>query len=237
MLKKAWLNLQRAWEHFFLSPLARKIKERNLTYLSFRKLQNLEWAIGQASNVNGIYVETGIALGGSGVLIAMQMPAGREFHGYDVFGMIPEPTSRKDDEKSRRRYQNIQAGRSIGLGGDRYYGYTDGLYDQVLATFARFGLPSAERSVALHKGLFEETLHFEEDAEVAFAHIDCDWYDPVRLCLERIYPRLGRRGLVVIDDYFDYGGCRNAVDEFLAIHPDMKVVRAKGNMVMQRLSI
>jgi asparagine synthase (glutamine-hydrolysing) len=42
----------------------------------------------------------------------------------------------------------------------------------------------------------------------------------VRTCLERIGPRLSPGGVMVIDDYFHWSGCRTAVDQFLAKHPD-----------------
>ena len=127
--------------------------------------------------------------------------------------MIPPPTSEKDDEKSRTRYETIRTGQSQGIGGDPYYGYVDNLYDRVVENFGRFGQPVDGRRVSLCKGYFEDTLHPQTD--IAFAHIDCDWYDPVKLCLERIVPRLSAGAYVVLDDYNDYGGCRRAVDEFL----------------------
>jgi asparagine synthase (glutamine-hydrolysing) len=52
------------------------------------------------------------------------------------------------------------------------------------------------------------------------AHIDCDWYDPVSYCLRSIAPKISVGGIVLIDDFYDYGGCRTAVDEFLAEHPE-----------------
>jgi len=63
-------------------------------------------------------------------------------------------------------------------------------------------------------GLFEETLRIDEP--IALAHIDCDWYDSVKLCLERITPNVVPGGVLVIDDYRDWVGCRRAVDEYFA---------------------
>jgi asparagine synthase (glutamine-hydrolysing) len=31
---------------------------------------------------------------------------------------------------------------------------------------------------------------------------------------------MSANGIVIIDDYHDYGGCKTAVDEFLAARPD-----------------
>ena len=42
----------------------------------------------------------------------------------------------------------------------------------------------------------------------------------MRTCLERIGPRLPSGGVMVIDDYFHWSGCRTAVDEFLAANAD-----------------
>ena len=217
-----------------LSPIARRVREARLTYLRDEKLVLIEKALRDASRtrVQGCFIECGVALGGSGIVIATLMPPGREFHGYDVFGMIPPPTSEKDDEKSKARYETIRSGQSQGIGGDPYYGYVDDLYQRVVENFARFGQPVDQSRVVLHKGLFEDTLQLSTD--VAFAHIDCDWYDPVKLCLDRIVPRLAPGGYVVLDDYNDYGGCRRAVDEFLDTNPDVDIVARAPNFVFRR---
>jgi asparagine synthase (glutamine-hydrolysing) len=103
----------------------------------------------------------------------------------------------------------------------------------VVRAFEAHGLNVDGERIALERGLFEDTLVLD-DRKVAFAHLDCDWYEPVALCLDRIYPRLSPGGFVVSDDYHDYGGCRDAVDAFLASHPDMVIVSAEGNLVMRR---
>ncbi len=58
---------------------------------------------------------------------------------------------------------------------------------------------------------------------MAFAHIDCDWYEAVKFCLDRLAYVLSPRGIIVLDDYHAYGGCRVAVAEFLAKHPDFRL--------------
>src|SRR5690606_39517361 len=51
--------------------------------------------------------------------------------------------------------------------------------------------------------------------------------DPVMLCLERTAPVLSRGGMMILDDYNDYGGCRRATDAFLAANPSLDLVRAE----------
>ena len=216
-----------------VSPLARRIKDARLTYLSDGKISAIETALADVCRrgVPGAFIECGIALGGSAILIAATMPHGREFHGYDVFGMIPPPTSEYDDETSRARYKTIESGRSTGIGGDVYYGYIDNLYDRVVDNFARFGLTVDAECIALHRGLFEETLH--PPLPVAFAHIDCDWYDPVKMCLQRIIPQLSSGAYVVLDDYNDYVGCRRATDEILAGRDDLEIIATAPNFIFR----
>jgi asparagine synthase (glutamine-hydrolysing) len=114
----------------------------------------------------------------------------------------------------------IASGQSTGLNGAVYYGYRTNLYDEVRASFERHGLPVDAEKVALHKGLFEETVPQSLGPAIALAHVDCDWYDPVKLCLGSLADRMTPGGIVVLDDYNDYGGCRIAAQEFLATWPD-----------------
>ena len=216
-----------------LSKAARQVGDERLTYLSTQKFLNLE---GCAKDVNrgdvpGCFVEAGVALGGSAIVLSKLMGDGRRFHGYDLFGQIPPP-GEHDDAHAHERYAEIESGRSAGIGGDDYYGYLDDLYDRVVASFERYGLRVDGERIALHKGLFEDTLTLEEP--VALAHIDADWYDSVMLCLERLHPLLSAGGYFVLDDYNDYGGCKRAADEFLARHPELETVAAEPNLVLRR---
>jgi asparagine synthase (glutamine-hydrolysing) len=174
-----------------------------------------------------------VALGGSAILISALMGPDRSFSGFDLFGTIPPPSDR-DAPDSHERYAVIASGRSQGIGGDRYYGYEDNLYEKVCNHFARFGIPVDGRRIRLVKGLFEETVSFSPHRKLAFAHIDCDWHDPVALCLDRTYERLSRGGIVLLDDYNDYGGCRTATQAFLAAHTDMQLVDEAHNAVLVR---
>lgn len=198
-----------------LSSVSRQVMDEGLTYLSPAKLKRMEQALESVAGIDGDFAEFGVALGGSAILIAGQA-TGRQFHGLDVFDMIPEPTSEKDDQKSRSRYRDIKSGSSRGIDGQQYYGYRDALYEEVRDSFARYDVPVGQNGVHLYKGLFEETWPDISCAALAFAHLDCDWYDPVAYCLKEVSAKLSPGGVIMIDDYHDYGGCRTAVDEFLA---------------------
>jgi asparagine synthase (glutamine-hydrolysing) len=218
-----------------LSSLSQSVRRQKLTYLSDAKLLRLEQALKQAATADGAFTEFGVALGGSAILIAnTAAAAGQRFFGFDVFGLIPPPESEKDDTRSKQRYQTIASGQATGIGGDPYYGYRDNLYDDVVKAFQRNGLAVDGRRISLVKGLFKDTLPQTDLGRVAFCHIDCDWYDPVKFCLEQIAPRLAPGGLILLDDYHDYGGCAQATREFLNANSDF-TLRDGPNVIVQRM--
>ncbi len=230
-------GLSAAFDTVRVSPLARRVRRSNLTYLSPAKLCALEGVLRRVGNegIAGDYLEFGVALGGSAILIASHMPEGAAFHGYDVFGMIPPPGP-EDDADAHARYGQIRVGTSPGIGGETYYGYLDDLYDRVCHNFAAYGMPVDGQRVALHRGLFADTLNGADTGPVAFAHIDCDWYEPVRYCLDCLRGRLAPGGHLVLDDYNDFGGCRKAVEAFLAdAGPDIVLERAAPSAILRRV--
>jgi hypothetical protein len=216
------------------SDLVRAVKDGKLTYLSEAKLAGICATIGglKGRGVKGTYLEAGCALGGSSILIGALRPASAPFHIYDVFGMIPPPTD-DDPPDVIERYKVIVSGKSQGIAGDTYYGYIADLEEVVKSNLAQHLSAEQRREVRLEKGLLQDTMHIS--SPVAFAHIDVDWYDPVRCSLERIVPHLAVGGALILDDYFDWGGCRKAVDEYLA-ETSVPVSREEryGNLILTR---
>jgi asparagine synthase (glutamine-hydrolysing) len=201
-----------------LSPedqdLIKRIRQKKLTYLSYRRLKGLvdTYRSVENSNLSGILIEAGCALGGSSILISTIKTKERPFFVYDVFGMIPPPTE-EDTKDVHERYKVISEGKSKGIGDKKYYGYEENLYKVVQSNFIDFGIDIEKQSISLIKGLVQDTLDINQP--VAFAHIDVDWYKPVMTCLERIFPNLISGGSIILDDYYDWGGCRKATDEYL----------------------
>ena len=191
-----------------------RVKGARLTYLDWKALVDLHDATDaiEGSGMSGAVIEAGCALGGSAIVLARAKNPLREMLVYDVFGMIPPPGP-EDGPDVAERYAAITEGKSEGLGGDTYYGYQEGLLEKVTSNFELFGLSPAANNVTFISGLFEDTL--KPPDEVALAHIDSDWYNSVKICLERIGPKLVSGGRMVIDDYDSWSGCKKAVDEFL----------------------
>ncbi len=209
------------------------IRAAKLSYCGPPKLENITEALLRirSENVPGRYVEAGVALGGSAILLGLLKPADVPLDLFDVFAMIPPPGA-NDGEDAHRRYEEIRSGASAGLGGDTYYGYVDGLLDKVKANLRQFGLDPDGGNIRCVPGLFEDTLY--PAGPVALAHIDCDWYDSVRVCIERIVPRLAPGGIMIFDDYSSYSGCRRAVDEWLARDTGMEKLFHRRSLGVRR---
>jgi asparagine synthase (glutamine-hydrolysing) len=196
------------------TELIKSIKNKNITFLSETKLGSIIDTINaiKENRVEGIFIEAGCALGGSTALIATIKNKSIPLCVYDVFGLIPAPTE-QDTEDAHDRYKIIVSGKSKGFGEDIYYGYQTNLYETVIKNLKTFGLDCKENNIVLIKGLLQETMQITQP--VAFAHIDVDWYEPVKFCLENICPQIVTGGSMILDDYHDWGGCRKAVDEYL----------------------
>jgi hypothetical protein len=69
-----------------------------------------------------------------------------------------------------------------------------------------------------HVGWFQDTLPHDAQAlgAIALLRLDADWYESTAVCLKYLYPKVAKHGVVIIDDYGHFEGCRRAVDEFLA---------------------
>jgi O-methyltransferase len=99
----------------------------------------------------------------------------------------------------------------------------------VRANFRRHGLPEP----VIHRGWFNETLPDGLPERIAFAHLDGDFYDSIKVSIERVYPRLSCGAICLVDDYNDPAvnprgwnllpGAKKACDEFFADKPEKLV--------------
>lgn len=202
--------------------LIRRVRQRRLTLIPPEVLGELRDRMRavESAEVTGSVIEAGCALGGSAIVLAATKRRDRPMTVHDVFGLIPPPSD-DDGDDVKRRYEQITAGSALGVGGDVYYGYQENLRDRVAQNFRDCDIDPEEWNVSLVEGLFQDTVR--PTGPVALAHVDGDWYESVRVCLDRIWPQLSVGGAIVVDDYFRWSGCRKAVDEFLEGRSDVQV--------------
>jgi len=78
-------------------------------------------------------------------------------------------------------------------------------------------LKLSQKTIHLVKGWFKDTLpiHKKHIGAIALLHLDCDWYESVKFCLDELYDSVTPGGLIFIDDYGHWIGCKKATDEFM----------------------
>jgi O-methyltransferase len=155
--------------------------------------------------IPGCVVECGVWRGGMIAGMAEVLGADRQYFLFDSFEGLPPAREELDgasavawqtDTKSPNYYNNCAAAEEEAAGAMKLSGAT---------------------SFSLVKGWFNQTLpSFTPPCEIAVLRLDCDWYDSVRLCLERLYPHVAPGGIVIVDDYYTWDGCAHAVNEFIS---------------------
>jgi O-methyltransferase len=69
-------------------------------------------------------------------------------------------------------------------------------------------IPDAFVYAGVFPGTFPDNLQ-----NIAFAHIDCDQYQSVKLCIEAVWPRMVPGGIMYFDDYYWIRGATEAVEQ------------------------
>lgn len=156
---------------------------------------NLELAR-SVQNVPGDVIEAGTWRGGMAAGIAATLGNGRHYWLFDSFEGLPPADLKRDGRKAVALTGKCRAGEHYAaramesVGADNY---------------------------TLARGWFADTLPTATfDNGIALLRLDCDWYESTMQCLEYLYPQLNPGGICIIDDYFYWPGCRQAVIDYLA---------------------
>lgn len=171
--------------------------------------------------IPGDLVECGTARGGSAALMGLvlkQLGARRIVWAFDTFEGLPPPSEADPDRVIARLYT----------------GTFQADVKEVGALFERLGIRHLCWPVP---GRFQETLPVSGVERIAVLHLDCDWYESVRTCLEQLYDRVSPGGVIQIDDYGHWAGARRAVDEFLrrrGIHHPLRRLDYAGRQLVKR---
>lgn len=150
--------------------------------------------------IPGAIVECGSWNGGSSAMMAAAMVEEGRFRDiwlFDSFRGLPPPTER-DPVAARRGYRS---------------GWCTGSPLLARSICRRIGIPKGR--LHLVEGWFTEAFRRRPAGPIALLHIDCDWYESVKLCLETFYDALSPRAVIIVDDYHAFEGARQATEEFL----------------------
>ena len=158
-------------------------------------------------NIMGNFVECGVAAGGSTVLLAYIIKKysknSRYLYAFDSFEGMPEPT-----EYDKHNGQDAE---TIGWG----TGTCAAPEAVVRELCVKFNVSDIVRTV---RGYFNKTLPkmLTTIGPIAFLHMDGDWYESTKTILDNLYELIVYNGIVQVDDYGYWEGCKRAIREFEA---------------------
>jgi O-methyltransferase len=169
------------------------------------RLRGLYRAVREAAakGIQGDIVECGSAKGGSAALMALtarQARINRKVWVFDTFEGLPPPTSLDDPD-----YHDAVA----------LTGQCRGSMEEIESLFGRLEINNYQ----LVKGLVQDTLRDPPVRQIAVLHLDVDWYEAMKTCLDQLWGLVSPGGIVQIDDYGFWAGARKATNEFMDDDP------------------
>lgn len=156
--------------------------------------------------VPGDFVEFGVHTGGSAAVLAdvIRNDPERQLHLFDRWGDLPDPTDedgfRKDQYTKSKIPEKLAA--------------LKGVMDQARHAIEDVASFPKDR-VHYYQGWYDDTLKDYPGRPIAFASIDCDYYESVKAVLE-LCDRYASPGAVFVsDDYGAWPGAKQAIHEWL----------------------
>lgn len=213
---KLYRGIQLLWgifrKDFHIHKIELILAIKPYTMLSYPRLFKLYEAASrlEKEKIDGSFVECGVWKGGSAGIIAGVAKRNKNRHIwlFDSWKGLPAPA----------KYDISCTGKP---GKEGMVVSSKEKAKELL--FKKLKLDS--NKVHLVEGWFTDTIssHKKDIGKIALLHLDCDWYESVKFCLEELYDDIVKDGFIFIDDYGYWKGCKKAVDEFI----DEKNLRIK----------
>lgn len=163
-----------------------------------------------ANGIEGAIVECGVWKGGSMAAVARTLlqirDLQRDLYLFDTFEGMSEPTTQDVDYESRRASDVMRENPA--------YKCADAPVESVRKVLSATGYP--KERIYFVQGRVEETIPGHAPDLIALLRLDTDWYESTKHELEQLFPRLADGGVIIIDDYGHWKGCRQACDEYFA---------------------
>ncbi|WP_436644438.1 class I SAM-dependent methyltransferase [Microbaculum sp. FT89] len=167
------------------------------------------------NKIVGSIVECGVWRGGSALIILKTLelvgPTARDVYLFDTFEGMTAP-GESDVDLLGRSAQSLMYDSEEGR--DKELVWARASEEDVRATLELSGYD--KRRVHLIKGDVRTVLPTIQTGPIALLRLDTDFFDSTLVELEELYPRLQKNGVMIIDDYGHWKGCRIAVDQYLA---------------------
>lgn len=166
-----------------------------------------------ANNIEGSFVECGVWRGGSSMLIAKMLTNrnvfNRKIYLYDTYEGMSKPTNKDVTWNGQNASTLLEAN-------------TTNKEESIwcLADLAdvqkNLRLTNYDESKLYYiEGKVEDTIpSMMPNENIALLRLDTDWYESTKHELTFLFPKLVQNGVLIIDDYGHWEGCRKATNEY-----------------------
>jgi O-methyltransferase len=188
---------------------------RAYSMTSVERLYNLMEAVRFVirNDIEGGFVECGVWKGGSMMLVARSLielgVTDRELFLFDTFSGMPAPAP-NDRTNTGLDGREIFSKHATQEGGSDWCAASLG---EVQANMRSVGYPGDR--VLCVQGKVEDTLPRCAPAKIALLRLDTDFYSSTKHAMMHLFPRLSSGGVLIVDDYGTWQGCRLALDEYV----------------------
>lgn len=169
--------------------------------------------------IPGAFVECGVWRGGSimaAMLRLLQLGVtDRDFYLYDTFEGMTEPTDKDTSDYSAPALKVWQQAKDKQeLAWDGFFNKEIFNEESVRQRLIETGYPS--KRLHFVRGRVEDTIPGVLPDQIAVLRLDTDWYHSTMHEMQHLYPRLQSCGVLIVDDYGHWKGCRQAIEEYFA---------------------
>lgn len=171
----------------------------NFTYETAKRLKDYP----------GVFVECGVAAGAQIIAMAYGAPD-KTIYAFDSFEGIPLPSNRDDQMPGIRRLTEAER-KELPDPGKQVLESSGATSVSLEDFFDHFTNAEVVPPIAV-KGWFEETV-IGFDKQIALLRLDGDLYNSTYVCLEHLFPKVIKHGIVIIDDW-QLKGCRDACFDY-----------------------
>jgi hypothetical protein len=170
-----------------------------------------------SNKIDGDIVEIGVWRGGTVMIMLyklMQLGVNdRHVHLYDTFTGMTE-ASEHDVEAPTGRHANEVW--------ERVQCVAD--YNDVYTNITSVGYPMDK--IHFHVGDIRQVEMNDIPATISLLRLDNDWFELYKFELPIFAPRVSKNGIITIDDYGHWNGCKKAVDDYIqATYPEKQLYK------------
>lgn len=189
------------------------LKCKCYTMTSLQRMYSLYQAIKYISlnGVPGDFVECGVWRGGSAMVIAHTLKQlndlNRKIYLYDTYTGMVEPSDLDCDYEDTGAFEEWSSSQTENYNIWCYASIEDVENNLFLTDFPK-------ENIVFVKGKVEDTIPDTIPEEIALLRLDTDWYESTYHEMVHLYPKLGNKCVLIIDDYGHWQGAKRAVDQY-----------------------